>query len=312
MPAILHSVGTTTRLRQKTSEGTEFIKRPSASLGARLIAEAAGLTRNEVRFYQELSSEMPIPVPRLLRACHRGWSFELVLEDLNEQGATTKSGLAALTLDEVERALSALATLHGHFWEDPRFRRELRWLTAVSIREQRLIPLARPLLERGVFRAGRSLPKALRRPLRRLSAVRNQIAKTLSAGPQTMLHYDCHPGNLYFSKTGAAGWLDWQLVRTGNWACDVGYFLATGVPERERRCEPELLGAYLAQLPRGVRPALDVAQRAVAVNKVRALEAMVLTLALGSLMPRDTLEDAISRCAGAVVESKSFERLGLR
>ncbi len=46
------------------------------------------------------------------------------------------------------------------------------------------------------------------------------VARLIDKPPNTVMHGDAHPGNVYF-RNGAAGLLDWQAVRRGipvaNW-----------------------------------------------------------------------------------------------
>ncbi len=51
----------------------------------------------------------------------------------------------------------------------------------------------------------------------------------------TMIHDDCHAGNVYFDKDGQPGLYDWQLVRRGSWGYDVGYYLITVLAIDDRR-----------------------------------------------------------------------------
>src|SRR3546814_9564871 len=71
------------------------------------------------------------------------------------------------------------------------------------------------------------------------------LAARNTALPQTLLHGDCHPNNIYWTADGP-GFADWQLVQRGNWALDVAYHIAAVLPiaaaEREERA---LLDHYL-------------------------------------------------------------------
>ena len=61
----------------------------------------------------------------------------------------------------------------------------------------------------------------------------------------TLLHGDPHIGNTYVLPGDEVGFLDWQVVRRGNWSQDVGYFLVSALTVADRReSEPELIEAY--------------------------------------------------------------------
>jgi aminoglycoside phosphotransferase (APT) family kinase protein len=83
---------------------------------------------------------------------------------------------------------------------------------------------------------------------------------TLTTSPQTLLHGDPHIGNTYVLPDDDVGFLDWQMVRRGNWSLDLGYFLqgALTIDER-RRNERELLDEYLSTLtlPADEKPSAD-------------------------------------------------------
>ena len=70
----------------------------------------------------------------------------------------------------------------------------------------------------------------------------------------TLLHGDAHIGNTYVLPDGDVGFLDWQVLRRGNWSQDVGYFLVSALTEEDRRNhETALLQVY--------RGALEVPQQ---------------------------------------------------
>jgi hypothetical protein len=74
-----------------------------------------------------------------------------------------------------------------------------------------------------------------------------------SSGPvasaPTLLHGDPHIGNTYVLPDDTVGFLDWQMVRRGNFSLDLGYFLQGALTiEDRRRAERELLGEYRGAL----------------------------------------------------------------
>jgi hypothetical protein len=278
-----------------------------------VITELAGITKAEVRFYRDLAEEMPVRVPKMTRARHRPWTFELVIEDLVSAGCTLLRPGAALDLDRTRQVLEILARLHGTFWEDPRLDTSLRWLTDLRRREVRLgNQLAGPLMSLGLVKAGPLVPPAVRDGARRYAEERARVMTRLAEGPRTLVHHDCHPGNLFFTADGEPGLLDWQLVRTGSWASDVAYLLATALSAPDRRTHGRsLIKHYLAALPASIRPELDDAERRVKAHTGYAFEAMILTLALGALMPPDDIRRLVHRTAIAVLDADSFVLLGL-
>ena len=76
----------------------------------------------------------------------------------------------------------------------------------------------------------------------------------------TLLHGDAHIGNTYVLPDGGVGFLDWQVVRRGEWSQDVGYFLVGCLTEEDRRRnEGALLDEYRCSLtiPNESRPTPD-------------------------------------------------------
>jgi len=125
-------------------------------------------------------------------------------------------------------------------------------------------------------------------------------------GPQTLLHGDPHPGNTYALPDGTTGFYDWQLVRSGSWAHDVGYFLVSGLAVADRRShERALLGGYLAALTsalarRGVAaPTAGEAWAAYRRTPVFGLGSWLQTLAAGSFQPVEVCLATLERFAAA-------------
>ena len=118
-----------------------------------------------------------------------------------------------------------------------------------------------------------------------------------------MLHGDPHPGNTYALPGSRTGFYDWQLVRTGHWSHDVGYFLAGSLtPEDRRRHEKDLLKGYLVSLGQG--GARTVPEYHEAWARYRATPAFGLctwlhTIAAGSLQPVELCVSTLERFAAA-------------
>ena len=70
-----------------------------------------------------------------------------------------------------------------------------------------------------------------------------------SQGPRCLLHGDAHLGNMYFTRDGRAGILDWQALSVGPWHHDVTYFIVSSLDIADRRrWEQALLAGYLDRL----------------------------------------------------------------
>lgn len=311
-------VGTTTRVRLVVDHDGPpdlprrwFVKLPSASWRARMIAGLPRLPQTEVRFYQEIAGGVGVTHPKVMAAATRRGKFTLALGDVTEAGGRAGDPRELLSREQAGQMIDLLARLHARFWEDPRFSGELAWLAGpVRKLEDRLgTALAVPLMRRGLARAGGAVPDALRPPALRYARKRRAAMRTLAAGPATLIHHDCHPGNLYWND-GKPGLLDWQLVRIGEGVGDVAYLLAVGMePESRREAEPELLERYgLALASHGVaRPDPAELLLRYRAHTTYAFEAMVVTLAVGGLMPDDVITELVRRAASAVADHGALE-----
>jgi aminoglycoside phosphotransferase (APT) family kinase protein len=312
--------GTTGRVRATVrapgTGGTDlFVKVPSRRRRARLLAEIPALTAAEARFYSELADQVP-DVPAHHYAAHARGRFAVVLEDLTGR-CTLHDGEQPCTPTEAASVVDVLARLHAIFWDDPRLaaRGSLGWLADLRRRETLLGDLlAVPLTELGLRRAGTLIPPALRPPARRHARRRRSHMRALTAGPRTVVHADCHPGNIAFTRETPphAVLCDWQMVRTGSWARDVAYFLATGLDAPVRRSHGEaLFDRYLEGLAAAGGPTLDRRQADVVrrAHTVVAFEAMVVTIGVGGLMRADVIEALVARTARAVIDDDAFAAL---
>lgn len=304
--------GTTrrTRARLLLDDGQTlavFIKRPSRSLIARGFVAVPRLSRAEVGFYSELRDRVPIATPHCHGAGHFWRGFIVVLEDLTDSGATLRRSTDTLSADEAASLLASLAAMHRQWWG----RTESHpWLALNPRRELKLGALLSPSLCRlGLWRVGSAVPEPLHQAISRYARNRRVAQESMSAGPTTLIHNDCHPGNQFVAADGRPGLIDWQLCRAGPWARDVAYLLATSLdPETRRSTEHSLLADYLSQLG-PVAPSFEEAWLAYRRNVVYAVEAMLVTAAVGVMMPRSTSHVLVNRTATAAADLDSFGAL---
>jgi aminoglycoside phosphotransferase (APT) family kinase protein len=135
--------------------------------------------------------------------------------------------------------------------------------------------------------------------------------KFLSGAPTTLLHHDCHPGNLFWHDD-RPGFLDWQMVRIGEGVSDISYFMATALePEIRRACERELLMEYhrIMCANSSFQYEFDYLFERYCAHLVYPFEAMVVTLAVGGLMELKSNLAMIRRSAQAVEDHNTFALL---
>lgn len=316
-------VGTTTRIKIIVDHNgaklprSWFVKLPSLAWRARMITALPRLLHTEVRFYNELAGSVPVTMPVCLAAeSQLGRGSTLVLADITEFAGFPSSSEESLTFEQSTLVIEQLAHFHGHFWQSvhhPNY----KWL-AGSVRklEDSLgSALAVPLMKRGLKLAGTVIPSALHKPALRYAYNRRKIMRFLSTAPQTLIHHDCHSGNLFWnSDKSHAGFLDWQLVRMGEGVSDVAYLLSTTLkPETRQQHESELLARYGQILTiRGIK-GIDNANLMLRyrAHLTYAFEAMIITLAVGGMMELEHNLELIRRTAAAVDALDAFSALPL-
>lgn len=110
-----------------SSPGTIIAKIPSSNEMSRSTARTLRSYENEVRFYKELATELPVRTPMAYYADidPERTSFVLLLEDLAP--ALPGDQLTGCTLDEAAIAVDELVKLHAPRWDDPALA-DVEWL----------------------------------------------------------------------------------------------------------------------------------------------------------------------------------------
>lgn len=314
-------VGTTTRIRLALDyKGASalprrwFVKLPSLAWRARFITALPQLLATEIRFYQELADSVPIALPVCLAAqSHWGLGSILVLADVEENGSLAGDADDILSIGQAGLVIDGLARFHARFWRQDASARRYRWLAGRVRRVEDHLGtvLAVPLMKQGLRNAGDFFPARLYKRALHYARNRRRAMRFLTAAPQTLVHHDCHPGNLFWQH-GQAGLLDWQMARIGEGVSDVAYFLATALePEQRRRHETGLLRRYAGQLAQQGVTEIDGGQLAerYRAHLVYAFEAMVVTLAVGDMMATESNLELIRRTAMAVDDLDAFSAL---
>lgn len=225
------------------------------------LNNATGGLFNEPRLFQS-GATLPLdhPAPYLSLIDEPALNYIIIMEDVTTRGADPLNATRAMTIEQATNGVRALARLHSKYWgqgiaNEP----ALRWVQPYVAwgRMGSKIPDAIELM-------GDSCPEEVR-----TMTVKEIIEDTwvpyigsLSSSPQTFLHGDAHIGNTYLLPDDEVGFLDWQVVRRGNWSVDVGYFLQGALSIEDRRqSERDILKEYCAalDLPSDERPSADEA-----------------------------------------------------
>ncbi len=207
----------------------------------------------EVRFYQEVAKESPLPVPRCYYAdvdLESGLHV-LLLEDLvlAHSGSRTKG----CSQTEARIAIHHIARFHAHWWENPRLD-SFHWLAGAPgvPRDAELAHLREQLWPAFLRKVSKPLPDEVMEIGELLGEYNGRIVRHLfTKKPKTLLHADYHPENLMFDATGEGTFfvVDWQLVKHGRGIFDVAYFLSQNLVSEDRQAiEMNLLHDYLRSL----------------------------------------------------------------
>jgi hypothetical protein len=274
-----------------------FVKR-EGRLVSRLALTALGAREAEANLVFH-GVELPLEHAAFYAAAvhRRRLAAIVVMEDVTLRGAQPNCASRPLSVGQVADGLHELARLHSAYWDKqlPSF-----------VRPWRLGPHWTPLAWAGFARALQKL-RRLGQPLNLTAGEVERgfrsWANTAAQGPQTLLHGDPHPGNTY-AIDATIGFYDWQLIRSGTWAHDVGYFIASSLSVTDRReHERELLADYLDALGQTPADAWQLYRR----TALFGLGSWLQTLAAGSFQPLDICLTTIERFAAAYQDLRSTE-----
>jgi hypothetical protein len=207
-------------------------------------AKGGPTTVLEADFYRDIAGRIALRTPPHVatiidRAAPRGI---VIMRDLITAGARFCSALEAFPAAQAAQSLEQLALLHaaggllhGRPWIAPR-------IASLAMAQYVPQPVLQDMLNgpRGEHLPPRTRDAGL------LIAAMKALAAADATRPQTLVHGDCHAGNIYQTADGP-GLIDWQLLQKGSWVLDVAYHInaVCDVPVAEAE-ERHLLAHYLA------------------------------------------------------------------
>lgn len=211
---------------------------------ADLVALTSGLYHEPRLFTSRI--ELPLDHPAVYTALidENARNFVMIMEDVVARGADPRDSTRPMTIAQAASGIRGLARMHSRYWgERLTTNPALGWVEPfVAFEGLEYAPL-----HIAHERLGDSVPAEV--PA--LSGTElfvdiwARYIGTLTTTEQTALHGDPHIGNTYVLPGDEVGFLDWQMVRRGNWSLDVGYFLQGALTiEDRRRAERDLLGEY--------------------------------------------------------------------
>jgi len=299
-------------LRYSTGDGPErvFVKREGRLLN-RLALTALGAREAEARLAggpDAAPARLPLDHPAFYASAldARRLAAVTVMEDVTLRGGRPNQATVPLSVEEVRSGLRGLARLHAEHWDRPLsppldFARPWRLGRVWAPVSWGSLARALRLLRAGGH--GKLIPAGVNAGV--VERGFRGWARTAAAHPRTLLHGDPHPGNTYALPGQETGFYDWQLVRTGNWSHDVGYFVVSSLAVDDRRAaERDLLADYLAALAAAGGPAIGFTPAWALYRRtpVFGLGTWLHTLAGGGFQPLDVCLATIERFAAAYAE----------
>lgn len=258
---------------------------------------------------------LPIEHPRVFAAAidEAAEDFILVMEDLAARDADARDATRPLSPDEAASGVRGLARMHGHFWGARRLA-ELApsWLELY----QPWPGMEYAPLHVAIGAIGEAATAEIRAltPQTLFNDIWTRYIRTLGAAPQTLLHGDPHIGNTYVLPDGDVGFLDWQVLRRGNWSLDVGYFLQGALTVDDRReHERAILHEYRSALglPADELPSVDEIWTRYRASTIHGLAVWLATASGGGAWQRVDIAVALAaRYSVAYVDLESAAALG--
>ena len=289
-----------------------FVKMPAETVATRLMGELGRLAHTEVMFYRELAPQLTgLPTSFGSAFDPLTGRFVLVLEDLAVDSCVFPDTLHPLDKDQAGKIVELLAKLHATFWErlpNNGTRRPLGWVYSASGDHTSL--LTGPLLNTSARRLAERTTIGVEDGRFIIDNYRT-VAKLIDGQPNTVMHGDAHPGNVYF-RNGQAGLLDWQAVRRGHPGRELAYTLITGMTTADRQsCERDLLATYRHALAAAGGPELDADELWLRYRQgaLYAYVAPLITAGMGGMQDESIALEGVRRGVAALTDLETVAAL---
>lgn len=240
-----------------TGPSTVFVKAADPD-HAKLNLATGGLFNEPRLFESNVALPLDHPEVHLTIIDEPGLDFIMVMEDITARGGDPRDSTRPMTIAQVADGVAGLARLHSAFWGERLDTHDaLSWVEPFVAWRHMGVGIAI-----GLDRCADTIPPEVQA----LTGEEIEIdiwfpyVETLLDGPQTLLHGDPHIGNTYVLPDDQVGFLDWQVLRRGNFSVDLGYFLQGALTVEDRRAgEAELIDTYHRSLglPDDEQPSRD-------------------------------------------------------
>lgn len=267
------------------------------------------ISMRESDFYLQIAPQISMRTPPCVAiATDRSKNHcVFIMADLIAAGVHFYDAREPLTLAQTEDTLDQLARLHsqpqlleGRSWIPSRVEEIVAstYPTWERIQElmhdQRRAQLPARTVDAGLLKKGMETLANLNRDL-----------------PQTILHGDVHPGNIYRTADGEMAFTDWQLIQHGHWSFDIAYHINSVLPEAvAEKEERNLLNFYLDAVQRhgGTVPDPETAWEHYRRAPVYGFYHWAITQ---RVRPVEITHQAFGRLGAAVTRHDSYRLLGL-
>jgi hypothetical protein len=239
--------------------------------------------------------------------------FLLVMEDLIKRGADPRDATRPMNVEQVAQGMRGLARLHSQYWGfSARTHSKLRFVKTWKPSKGWQVGL-KARIPVGLTRGASALPAEVANfDAGVLVGFWTRYVASLTDGPMTLLHGDAHIGNTYVLPDGDIGFLDWQVVRRGEWSQDAGYFLISALTEQDRRAhERYLLEEYrhMLEVPAGERPSAQAVWQRYRATPAYGLAIWLSTLGTDGYQSREVSTLLSQRFASAFLDLDTLSAL---
>jgi hypothetical protein len=269
-------------------------------------AKGGAVTITEADFYGELAPSLGLRVPTCIarvldRPQQQGM---IVMRDLVAEGARFCTALEPFSLEQAAASLEQFAQLHVRGRDLAPAPWVRRRITDFVQNNYVPAPALQALLDgprgEGLHRRAR-VAAALLAGLKALALYEQDL-------PHTLVHGDCHAGNIFQTPAGP-GLIDWQLLQRGGWALDVAYHINAVLPVALAEAhEWDLLRHYLDTARRlgGEVPSFQAAQEQYRASAVYGFYLWSITRRVDPAITNVF----VNRLGNAVTRHESYQRLG--
>ena len=213
------SSGTTGRARvglTSTDEripSTVFVKLPPFTPDRRAMVNMTGMGVSEARFYEDVAPWLPVRTPSLWHAAHdlETDGYIMVFDDLAAVGATQPTQEEADALDFASQVMETFARFHAAMNGSDRVGPggDLQWIGERT--HNYGSPEGDAILRMGIQAFGDEMPPVFHEMAELYFAHGLELNDVLFEGTQTLIHGDCHIGNMLRDADGPI-LLDWAMV----------------------------------------------------------------------------------------------------